>query len=40
MWTSGAFGNAAALSIVLLGLMLPLVALYWYVARRRGLSLG
>ena len=40
MWTSGAFGNAAALSIVLLGLMLPLVTLYWYVARRRGISLG
>ena len=40
MWTSGSFGNAAALSIVMLVLMLPLVALYWYVARRRGITLA
>jgi iron(III) transport system permease protein len=40
MWTSGAFGNAAALSFVMLFLMLPLVALYWYVARKRGITVA
>lgn len=37
MWTNGSFGNAAALSFVMLFLMLPIVGLYWYVARRRGI---
>jgi iron(III) transport system permease protein len=35
-WVSGGFGAAAALTIVLMALMVPLVALYWWVMRRRG----
>ena len=36
MWVAGGFGAAAALTLVLMALMVPLVALYWWVMRRRG----
>ncbi len=36
MWVAGGFGAAAALTLVLMALMVPLVALYWWVMRKRG----
>ena len=36
-WFAGGFGSAAALTLILMALMVPLVALYWWVMRRRGL---
>jgi iron(III) transport system permease protein len=36
-WVAGGFGAAAALTLILMSLMIPLVALYWWVMRRRGL---
>ena len=36
VWASGGLGAAAALTLVLMVLMIPLVVLYWYVMRRRG----
>ncbi len=36
IWIAGGFSSAAALTLVLMGLMAPLVALYWWVVRWRG----
>ena len=36
VWVAGGFGSAAAITLVLMGLMTPLVALYWWVVRWRG----
>ena len=36
-WLSGGFGAASALTVILMALMIPLIALYWSVVRRRGL---
>jgi ABC-type Fe3+ transport system permease subunit len=36
VWAGGGLGPAAALTLVLMALMIPLVALYWWVVRRRG----
>jgi iron(III) transport system permease protein len=37
-WVAGGFGASAALTLILMGLMVPLVAVYWWVMRRRGLA--
>ena len=37
LWSSGGFGDAAAVAFIMLGLMIPIVGLYWFVARRTGL---
>jgi iron(III) transport system permease protein len=36
LWANGGLGPAAALTLVLMALMIPIVALYWWVMRRRG----
>lgn len=36
-WFSGGFGSAAALTLILMSMMVPLVALYWWLVRRTGL---
>jgi iron(III) transport system permease protein len=36
MWAGGGLGPAAALTLVLMALMVPLVTLYWWLMRRRG----
>jgi iron(III) transport system permease protein len=36
LWANGGLGPAAALTLVLMALMIPIVALYWYLMRRRG----
>jgi iron(III) transport system permease protein len=36
LWLSGGLGQASALAIVTLGLMVPIIVVYWLVARRRG----
>jgi iron(III) transport system permease protein len=36
MWAGGGLGPAAALTLVLMAFMIPLVALYWWAMRRRG----
>lgn len=33
IWVGGGFGDAAAISLIMLCLMVPIVALYWFVAR-------
>ena len=38
VWQGGAFGRGAALTLVTLALLLPFIALYWTVARRRALA--
>ena len=35
MWAGGGLGPAAALTLVLMALMIPLVALYWWILRHR-----
>jgi iron(III) transport system permease protein len=35
MWAGGGLGPAAALTLVLMAFMIPLVVLYWWVMRRR-----
>ncbi len=37
LWNASGFGQAAAITLVLIGLMLPIIALYWWVSRRKGL---
>jgi len=37
LWLNGGLGQASALALVMLLMMLPLVALYWLIARRRGI---
>ena len=36
-WFAGGFGSAAALTLILMSMMVPLVALYWWLVRRTGL---
>ncbi|MGH7090013.1 MAG: ABC transporter permease [Stellaceae bacterium] len=36
LWVNGSLDQAAALAALMLFAMLPVVALYWYLARRRG----
>jgi len=36
VWAGGGLGAAAALTLVLMAIMIPLVTLYWWVMRRRG----
>ena len=36
LWVNGGLGQASALALVMLLVMVPIVALYWYVVRRRG----
>jgi len=36
LWANGGLGPAAALTLVLMALMIPIVALYWWLMRRRG----
>ena len=36
-WLAGGFGGAAAITIILIALMVPLIGVYWYVMRRCGL---
>ncbi len=38
LWLSGGLGTSSALTLILLVMMLPVIALYWYVARKRGLT--
>ncbi|HVB89852.1 MAG TPA: hypothetical protein VND97_06590, partial [Beijerinckiaceae bacterium] len=35
LWLSGGFGQASALALIELAFMLPLIALYWTISRRR-----
>ena len=36
LWLGGGLGNAAALALVMLA-MIPIIGLYWLVARKTGL---
>jgi iron(III) transport system permease protein len=36
LWVASGFGQAAALTLLLLVLMVPIVCLYWWVARKKG----
>ena len=36
LWVNGGLGQAAALAMVMLVVMLPIIAAYWYIVRRRG----
>ena len=40
IWQDGGFGKAAAITLLLMALMVPLIALYWWVMRRTGLREG
>jgi iron(III) transport system permease protein len=40
IWQDGGFGKAAAITLLLLAMMVPLIALYWWVMRRTGLREG
>jgi iron(III) transport system permease protein len=40
IWQDGGFGKAAAITLLLLALMVPLIALYWFAMRRTGLREG
>ena len=37
LWLGGGLGQASALAMVMLLMMTPLIALYWFIARRQGL---
>ena len=37
LWNASGFGQAAAITLILIALMLPLVILYWWVTRATGL---
>lgn len=37
LWLGGGLGQASALAVVMLALMIPMVAIYWLLARRQGL---
>jgi len=39
IWLNGGFGQAAALTTVMLCILVPIIALYWIVARRSGVAL-
>jgi iron(III) transport system permease protein len=36
MWTSHGLGTAAAITLLLMAMMVPLIALYWWAVRKRG----
>lgn len=36
LWQTGQIGRGAALTLLMLALLIPIIALYWVVARRRG----
>ena len=36
-WAAGGFGSAAALTLILMAMMIPLILLYWWVMRKRGM---
>jgi len=38
IWLNGGFGQAAALTVIMLGALSPIIALYWIVARRSGIA--
>jgi iron(III) transport system permease protein len=38
IWQNGDFGKAAAISLVLIAMMTPLIALYWWAMRKTGLQ--
>jgi ABC-type Fe3+ transport system permease subunit len=38
LWVASGFGQAAALTLILLVIMIPIVWLYWWVARKMSLS--
>jgi len=40
IWQDGGFGKAAAITLLLMALMVPLIALYWWAMRRTGLREG
>jgi len=40
LWQSGQIGRGAALTLVMLALLLPFIALYWIVAGRRSGAAG
>ena len=40
IWQDGGFGKAAAITLLLMALMVPLIALYWWAVRRTGLREG
>jgi iron(III) transport system permease protein len=40
IWQDGGFGKAAAITLLLLAFMVPLIALYWWAMRRTGLREG
>lgn len=37
LWLGGGLGQASALAVVMLVMMTPLIALYWFIARRQGI---
>ncbi len=38
LWNASGFGQAAAITLILIALMLPLIILYWWVTRATGLN--
>jgi iron(III) transport system permease protein len=38
IWLNGGFGQAAALTTVMLCILVPIIALYWFVAHRSGIG--
>ena len=38
IWLNGGFSQAAALTVIMLGALTPIIALYWIVARRSGIT--
>jgi len=38
IWLNGGFGQAAALTTVMLCILVPIIALYWFVAYRSGIG--
>ena len=40
IWTSGGLAEASALALAMLVMMIPIIVLYWSVARKRGLISG
>jgi iron(III) transport system permease protein len=38
IWLNGGFGQAAALTTIMLCILVPIIALYWIVARRSGIG--
>jgi iron(III) transport system permease protein len=38
LWQSGQIGRGAALTLLMLALLVPFIALYWLLAGRRGMA--